>query len=52
MSALHLIQTIIEIVVIALLVLGFIYEPILAKWEERQKKKVLKAFKERKALRK
>ena len=52
MSTLHSIQTAIEVVLIASLVLAIIYEPVLAKWEEKQKEKVLKAFKERKALRK
>lgn len=47
-----IIQTGIEIVLVALLILGIFYEPALAKWEERQKEKVLKALKERKALRK
>lgn len=52
MSTLHLIQTVLELLVIAALILAFIYEPALAKWEEKQKEKVLRAFKERKALRK
>lgn len=47
-----IIQTGFEIVLFALVILGIIYEPVLAKWEERQKEKVLKALKERKALRK
>lgn len=51
MSTLHWLQTSLEVVVIAALVIGFIYEPALAKWEEKQKEKVLKSLKERKALR-
>lgn len=47
-----IIRTGIEIVLVALVIVGIIYEPVLAKWEERQKEKVLRAFKERKALRK
>lgn len=46
-----IIQTVFELLLIALVIVGIIYEPVLARWEERQKEKVLKAFKERKALR-
>ena len=52
MSKVHLILTIFESLIIALIILGAIYEPVLAAWEEKQKNKVLKALKERKALRK
>ena len=52
MSTGHLIITAIEFVAIVVIIVGFIYEPALAKWEEKQKEKVLKALKERKALRK
>jgi hypothetical protein len=52
MSSAYAIQTIIEIGVGVLIIIGFIYEPVLAAWEEKQKKKVLRALKERKALRK
>lgn len=52
MSTLHWIRTGFEVVMIAALVLGFIYEPLLAKWEEKQKEKVFKAWKERRAFRK
>lgn len=48
MSTAHLIQTIIEVLLIAALVVAFIYEPALAKWEAKQKEKVLKAFNQRK----
>ena len=52
MSTVHLIQTLCEVAVIALIIVGLIYEPALVKWEEKQKEKVLRALKERKALRK
>lgn len=45
-------QTLFEILLISLVLIGFVYEPALAKWEAKQKEKVLKALKERKALRK
>ena len=48
MSTAHLIQTIIEVLVVAALIAGLIYEPIIADWEEKQKEKVLRAFKKRK----
>lgn len=51
MSTAHLIQTIIEVLMIAAIVVGFIYEPLLVKWEEKQKEKVLKAFNRRKEYR-
>lgn len=47
-----IIRTGIEIVLVAVLILGIIYEPVLVAWENKQKEKVLKALKERKALRK
>ena len=52
MSTLHWLQTIFEVLLIVAIILGFVYEPALAKWEKKQKEKVLKALKERKALRK
>ena len=51
MSTTHTIQTIIEILMVGAIILGLMYEPILAKWEAKQKEKVLKAFKKRKELR-
>ena len=51
MSTAHWMQTSLEVVMIAALVLGFIYEPALAKWEQKQKGKVLKAFNGRKKFR-
>lgn len=52
MSTAHWVQTIIEVLVIGAIIFGFIYEPMLAKWEQKQKEKVLKAFKKRKEYRK
>ena len=51
MSTAHWMQTSLEVVMITALVLGFIYEPALAKWEQKQKGKVLKAFNGRKKFR-
>ena len=51
MSTAHLVQTIIEALMIIAVIIGGLYEPCLAAWEEKQKEKVLKAFKERKKLR-
>lgn len=51
MSTIYIIQTIVEILLLVLLVLSFIYEPMLIKWEEKQKTKVLKALKEKKSNR-
>lgn len=47
-----IIVTIIEALVITLVIVGLFCEPAIAKWEKKQKEKVLQAFKERKALRK
>lgn len=52
MSTAHWIQTVLEVLVIAAVIIGGFYEPVLAAWEEKQKEKVLKTLKERKALRK
>ena len=51
MSTAHWVQTIFEVLMIAVLIVGFIYEPALAKWEQKQKEKVLKAFKKRREYR-
>lgn len=51
MSNTHLIQTIVEIVLIALVIVCLICEPAIAKWEEKQKQKVMKAWKSRKKFR-
>lgn len=52
MSTTQWIQTIIEILMLAAIIVGFIYEPLLVEWEEKQKEKVLKAFKKRRQYRK
>ena len=51
MSTVHLIQTIIEFLLLAAIVLGIIYEPALAKWERKQGEKMLKVFNKRKVHR-
>lgn len=51
MSTAHWVQTIIEILIIGALIVGLIYEPIVAEWEQKQKEKVLKALKKRKECR-
>lgn len=51
MSTGHLIQTIIEVIVVCALIVGLFYEPIIAEREQRQGEKMLKAFKERKEYR-
>ena len=51
MSTAHAIQTIIEALMIGAIIIGFIYEPALAKWERKQGEKMLKAFKKRKECR-
>lgn len=51
MSTAHLIQTIIEFILLGLIVLCIIYEPALAKWEKKQGEKMLKAFNKRKVYR-
>jgi hypothetical protein len=52
MSTTHVIQTVIELIMVGAVIVGFVYEPALAKWERRQGEKMLKAFKKRKAYRK
>ena len=52
MSTAHLIQTIIEFLMVAALIVGIIYEPVLVKWEKKQGEKMLKAFNEGKKYRK
>lgn len=51
MSTLHWIQTIFELLLIVLIILGFLYEPLVAKWEQNQCKKMFRDFKERKRYR-
>ena len=52
MSTTQYIQTIIEILLIVAIIVGFVYEPIIAKWERKQGEKMLKALKARKEYRK
>ena len=52
MSTTHVIQTIIEAVVILAVIVGGFYEPVLAEWERRQGEKMLKALKKKRELRK
>lgn len=52
MSATQWIITAIEFVVIGAVIVGLFYEPIVAEWEEKQKEKVLRAFKKRREFRK
>lgn len=51
MSTGHAIQTALEILFIAAIIVGLFHEPVIAKWEEKQKEKVLKAFNRRKEYR-
>lgn len=51
MSTLLWIQTIFELLLLVTLILGFLYEPVIAKWERKQGKRMLRAFKERKRYR-
>lgn len=51
MTNTQIIQTGIEIVILALLIVGVVYEPVVAKWEEKQKERVIKAWKQRKKYR-
>ena len=52
MSTTHLAQTTLEVLVLIAIIVGLIYEPAIAKWEEKQKEKVIKAWKQRKEHRK
>ena len=51
MSTTQWVQTVIEVLAIAAIIIGFLYEPIVADWEQKQKEKVLKAFKDRRKFR-
>ena len=51
MSNTHIIQTVIEVIAVALALVVVFYEPSIAKWEDKQKEKVLRAFKERRKFR-
>ena len=52
MSTIHVIQTVVELVMVVAVVVGIMYEPALAKWERKQGEKMLRAFNKRKAYRK
>ncbi len=52
MSTTHYIQTAIEVLTIIAIIVAMMYEPVLAKWEEKQGKKMLKAFKKMREYRK
>lgn len=52
MSTGQWVQTIIEIVVIVALFVGFRFEPVVAEWERKQGEKMLRAFNKRKEYRK
>lgn len=52
MSATHYIQTILEILLVVAVIVGFAYEPVIAQWEQKQGEKMLKAFNKRKDFRK
>ena len=45
------IQTIIEVLMLIAVIASMVYEPILVKWEEKQKEKVMKALKQRRKFR-
>ena len=51
MSAVHWIQTIIEVLMIGIIAVGFLYEPAMTRWEEKLGEKMLKAFNKRKEYR-
>ena len=52
MSTSHYIQTILEILLIVAVIVGVMYEPLIAKWEQKQGAKMLKVFKKIKEYRK
>ena len=52
MSTAHAIQTVIEILMLIAIIVGLIYEPVLAEWERKKGEKMLKAFLERTRYRK
>ena len=52
MSTTHVIQTVIEVLLVIAILVGLAYEPVIAKWEYRQGEKMLKAFKKRTEYRK
>lgn len=52
MNTTHVIQTIIEFIVVSAVIVGVLYEPVIAEWERKQGEKMLKAFNSRKQYRK
>lgn len=52
MNTTHVIQTAYEVILVVAVIVGIIYEPVIAKWERKQGEKMLKAFNKRKAFRK
>ena len=52
MSTTHVIQTLIEVLLVIAILVGMVYEPVLAEWERKQGEKMLKAFKKRTEYRK
>jgi hypothetical protein len=52
MSTTHAIQTAIELLMIIAIIVGVVYEPVLAEWERKQGEKMLKAFNKQKRFRK
>ena len=52
MSTIHYLLTGFEVVMVVAVILGIIYEPAIAKWEEKKKEKILKAFNDRRKFRK
>lgn len=52
MSAIQVIQTVIDILLLIAVVLSMVYEPLLIKWEDKQQEKLRKAFNKRKEYRK
>jgi hypothetical protein len=52
MSTTHVIQIVIEVLIVIALLLGIVYQPAIARWERKQAEKMLKAFKKRKEYRK
>lgn len=51
MSTLHTILTVLEIVLVAGVIIAVFCEPAIARWEDKQKEKVLRALKDRRKYR-
>ena len=52
MSTGHVIQTIIELIMVVGVIVAVFYEPVIADWERKQGEKMLKAFNKRNEYRK